>query len=50
MEGAEIEEMWEVLGHMNGNAIYNNNDPEFVGYVRYSHDRWGLRYPYDVAL
>ena len=47
---ANIEEMWKVLGHINGNAIYNNNDPEFIEYVHYTHARWELKYPYDVAL
>ena len=47
---AEVQEMWHVLGHINGNAIYNNNDPAFVDYVEYTRARWHYEYPYDVAL
>ena len=47
---AEVSEMWRVLGHINGNAIYNNNDPAFVEYVEYTRARWEYKYPYDVAL
>eukprot|EP00752_Nemacystus_decipiens_P007288 g6521.t1 len=43
-------DMWHVLGHINGNAIYNNNDPRFVEYVDYTLARWDYTYPYDVAL
>lgn len=56
LEGVDFHEtatrtnMWHVLGHLNGNAIYNNNDPAFVEYVEYTFTRWGYRYPYDVAL
>ncbi len=42
--------MWHVLGHINGNAIYNNNDPMFVEFVDYTVTRWEYEYPYDVAL
>lgn len=45
-----MSDMWHVLGHINGNAIYNNNDPAFVEYVRYTLSRWEYSYPYDVAL
>ncbi|CAM9350086.1 unnamed protein product [Scytosiphon promiscuus] len=47
---AEVSEMWRVLGHINGNAIYNNNDPAFVEYVDYTRARWEYKYPYDVSL
>lgn len=47
---AEVTGMWHVLGHINGNAIYNNNDPAFVEYVDYTLARWEFEYPYDVAL
>lgn len=47
---AEVSDMWRVLGRINGNAIYNNNDPAFVEYVGYTHARWENNYPYDVAL
>ena len=47
---SEVSEMWRVLGHINGNAIYNNNDPAFVEYVDYTRARWEYKYPYDVAL
>lgn len=43
-------DMWHVLGHINGNAIYDNNDPAFVEYVEYTRSRWEYKYPYDVAL
>ncbi|CAM9459802.1 unnamed protein product [Scytosiphon promiscuus] len=47
---AEMTDMWHVLGHINGNAIYNNNDPAFVEYVEYTRARWQYDHPYDVAL
>ncbi|CAM9322048.1 unnamed protein product, partial [Hapterophycus canaliculatus] len=47
---AEVSDMWHVLGHINGNAIYNNNDPAFVEYVDYTLARWQYGHPYDVAL
>ena len=47
---AEVQEMWHVLGHINGNAIYNNKDPAFVEYIEYTRARWQYEYPYDVAL
>lgn len=43
-------DMWHVLGHINGNALYNNNDAAFVEFVEYTRARWDYRYPYDVAL
>ena len=42
--------LWHVLGHINGNAIYNNNDPEWFEYVEYTLTRWDYQYAYDVAL
>lgn len=54
-----------VLGHINGNALYNNTDPAFVDFIDYTRVRWtespeadpkdgekkGIYiYPYDVAL
>ncbi|CBJ28664.1 hypothetical protein Esi_0117_0037 [Ectocarpus siliculosus] len=47
---AEASGMWQVLGHINGNAIYNNDDPAFVEYVEYTRAHWGYEHPYDVAL
>ncbi|CAM9900657.1 unnamed protein product, partial [Ectocarpus fasciculatus] len=47
---AEASEMWQAHGHINGNAIYNNDDPAFVEYVEYTRARWGYEHPYDVAL
>lgn len=47
---AAYTDMWHVLGHINGNAIYNNNDPAFIEYVEYTRARWEYNYPYDVAL
>ncbi|CAN0456913.1 unnamed protein product [Ascophyllum nodosum] len=47
---SEVQEMWHILGHINGNAIYNNNDPAFVEYVKYTRARWQYDYSYDVAL
>lgn len=47
---SEVQDMWNVHGYINGNAIYNNNDPEFVEYVKYTFARWLYYYPYDVAL
>lgn len=43
-------EQRHVVGHLNGNAIYNNTDPEFVEYVNYTRARWNFDYSYDVAL
>ena len=42
--------MWHVLGHINGNAIYNNNDPAWVEFAAYTLARWDYQYAYDVAL
>lgn len=39
-----------VLGHINGNAIYNNTDPAFVEFVNFTLHRWDYEYSYDVAL
>ena len=47
---AESSEMWHVMGHINGNAIYNNTDPAFREFVEYTLARWEYTYPYDVAL
>eukprot|EP00903_Cladosiphon_okamuranus_P021318 g19589.t1 len=49
-ETAAVSEMWHILGHLNGNAIYNNKDQEFNDFVNYTLSRWGYKYPYDVAL
>lgn len=49
-ETAQITDMWHILGHINGNAIYNNTDPDFVEFVKYTLTRWEYKYPYDVAL
>ncbi|CAN0338180.1 unnamed protein product [Ectocarpus fasciculatus] len=47
---ADVTDMWRVMGHINGNAIYNNKDPAFAEYVDYTRARFKYRYPYDVAL
>ncbi|CAM9163653.1 unnamed protein product, partial [Ectocarpus sp. 8 AP-2014] len=47
---AHIRDMWHVLGHLNGNAIYNNTDPAFTQFVNYTLTRWEYSYSYDVAL
>ncbi|CAM9477738.1 unnamed protein product [Ectocarpus sp. 8 AP-2014] len=47
---ATVRDMWHVLGHLNGNAIYNNTDPAFTQFVNYTLTRWGYSYSYDVAL
>ncbi|CAM9281756.1 unnamed protein product [Ectocarpus fasciculatus] len=47
---ATVRDMWHVLGHLNGNAIYNNTDPAFTQFVNYTFTRWGYSYSYDVAL
>eukprot|EP00752_Nemacystus_decipiens_P004759 g4334.t1 len=39
-----------VLGHINGNAIYNNTDPAFVDFVNFTFTRWEYTHSYDVAL
>lgn len=47
---AAMADMWHVMGHINGNAIYNNTDQHFVEYIEYTLARWEYKYPYDVAL
>ncbi|CAM9650691.1 unnamed protein product, partial [Ectocarpus sp. 12 AP-2014] len=47
---AHISDMWHILGHLNGNAIYNNSDPAFTQFVNYTFTRWEYSYSYDVAL
>ncbi|CAM9176020.1 unnamed protein product, partial [Ectocarpus sp. 8 AP-2014] len=47
---AKLRDMWHVLGHLNGNAIYNNTDPAFTQYVNFTLARWEYSYSYDVAL
>lgn len=47
---ATITDNWHMLGHINGNAIYNNSDPAFVDFVEFTLARWGYSYSYDVAL
>lgn len=49
-ETAAVTGMWHVLGHINGNAMYNNTDPAFTEFVEYTLARWEYLYPYDVAL
>lgn len=62
-ETATVSGLWHVLGHINGNALYNNWDPAFAEFVEYTKTRWGYtidlpgkptqtkyRFPYDVAL
>lgn len=39
-----------MLGHINGNAIYNNTDPSFVEFVNYTFIKWNHEHSYDVAL
>lgn len=47
---AALTGLWHVLGHINGNAIYNNSDPAFAEFVNFTLHRWNYDYPYDVAL
>ncbi|CAM9328797.1 unnamed protein product, partial [Ectocarpus sp. 12 AP-2014] len=47
---ATITDNWHMLGHINGNAIYNNSDPAFADFVDFTLARWGYSYSYDVAL
>ncbi|CAB1101450.1 unnamed protein product [Ectocarpus sp. CCAP 1310/34] len=47
---ATITDNWRMLGHINGNAIYNNSDPAFADFVEFTLARWGYSYSYDVAL
>ncbi|CAM9670176.1 unnamed protein product, partial [Ectocarpus fasciculatus] len=47
---ATITDNWHMLGHINGNAIYNNSDPAFADFVEFTLARWGYSYSYDVAL
>ncbi|CAM9361612.1 unnamed protein product, partial [Choristocarpus tenellus] len=47
---AVARDSWHILGHINGNAIYNNTDPAFTEFVNYTLARWEFSYPYDVAL
>lgn len=49
-ETVAVLESRHVLGHINGNAIYNNTDPTFVDFVNFTFARWGYTYSYDVAL
>lgn len=49
-ETVMMPEQRRVLGHINGNAIYNNTDPAFVEFVNFSFQRWDYDYSYDVAL
>ncbi|CAN0285107.1 unnamed protein product [Ectocarpus sp. 6 AP-2014] len=47
---AKLRDMWHILGHLNGNAIYNNTDPAFTQFVNFTLARWEYSYSYDVAL
>ncbi|CAM9729877.1 unnamed protein product [Scytosiphon promiscuus] len=47
---AAITDHWHVLGHINGNAIYNNSDPAFVEFIDFTLARWEYTYSYDVAI
>ncbi|CAM9126632.1 unnamed protein product [Phaeothamnion confervicola] len=52
-ETAQSKENWEVLGHINGNALYTLSDPAFTDFVRYTammHPPVPDSYPFDVAL
>ncbi|CBN75425.1 expressed unknown protein [Ectocarpus siliculosus] len=49
-ETVVLAESRHVLGHINGNAIYNNTDPAFVEFVNYTLTRWEYTQSYDVAL
>ena len=49
-ETAVLPENHYLLGHINGNAIYNNTDPEFVEFIRFTLARWEYTQSYDVAL
>ncbi|CAM9264062.1 unnamed protein product [Choristocarpus tenellus] len=47
---AVLADSWHVVGHLNGNAIYNNTDPTFKTYLNYTRQQWGYAYPFDVAI
>ena len=49
-ETVVLPESRHMLGHINGNAIYNNTDPDFVEFVRFTLARWEYTQSYDVAL
>lgn len=49
-ETVVLPEHRHVLGHINGNAIYNNTDPAFVDFVNFTFTRWEYTHSYDVAL
>ncbi|CAM9769234.1 unnamed protein product [Ectocarpus sp. 6 AP-2014] len=49
-ETAMVQEMWHIIGHLNGNAIYNNKAPAFAEFVNFTLHRWEYDLPYDVAL
>ncbi len=49
-ETVVLPESRHVLGHINGNAIYNNTDPAFVEFVNFTVARWEYSQSYDVAL
>ncbi|CAM9750544.1 unnamed protein product [Ectocarpus sp. 4 AP-2014] len=47
---ATLTKMWHILGHLNGNAIYNNTDLAFTEFVNFTLSRWEYKFSYDVAL
>ncbi|CAM9556287.1 unnamed protein product [Choristocarpus tenellus] len=47
---AIMPDSWHVIGHLNGNAIYNNTDPAFKIFLNYTREQWGYTYPFDVAM
>lgn len=49
-ETVVLPESRHVLGHINGNAVYNNTDPAFVEFVNFTLIRWEYTQSYDVAL
>ncbi|CAM9604376.1 unnamed protein product [Scytosiphon promiscuus] len=49
-ETVVLPESRHVLGHINGNAIYNNTDPALVEFVNFTLTRWEYTQSYDVAL
>ena len=37
--------MWQPLDHLDGNAIYNNTDQDFLDFVKFTLDQWQFTLP-----
>ena len=38
-------ETWQTLEHLDGNAIYNNRDNDFLDFVKFTLDKWHFTRP-----